>query len=280
MRLTVPASATPALAAQPGSRFRSIVITGASSGLGAALARHFAGPGIQLLLVARHTERLAQVAATCEARGAGVTLALSDVRDHERLATALHEHDARHPVDLVIANAGIEAGLGPRGEPEPRHAASAQIAINLEGALATVTPLLGVMQARRGGAIVLVSSLAALAPLPDQPAYSASKAGLLAWGEAARPWLAAFGIQVTVACPGFIRSGMSDGFDGWRPLEWPAERAARRIADAVARKQAVVAFPWPLVLLIRLGRLVPRRVREMVLTRFFAAKIRPDPDAG
>lgn len=256
-----------------GAGARHIVITGASGGLGAAFARHYAAPGVHLLLIARTAERLAATAAACESRGARVDTLACDVRDSARLATALAAHDAGHPVDLIVANAGVEASVGADGSPEPLDAVLAQIETNLSGALASIVPLLPAMQARRRGGIILVSSLAALEPLADQPSYCASKAGVLAWGEAARPWLRRFGIRVTVACPGFLATGMSDNYEGWRPLEWSADKAARHIARAAARGRGRVDFPWPLVALIGLGKLAPRPLREAVRDLLFRLSV-------
>lgn len=260
---------SPRAAACPGH----VAITGASGGLGAAFARHYAAPGTRLLLIARDPERLKATAADCAARGAAVATLACDVRDARGLAAALLAHDAAHPLDLMVANAGVEASLGTDGAPEPLDAVLAQIETNLSGALASVVPLLPAMQARRRGTVILVASLAALEPLADQPTYCATKAGLLAWGEAARPWLRRFGVQVTVACPGFIATGMSTRYEGWRPLEWSAEKAARHIARAAARGRGRVDFPWPLVALIGLGKLAPRPLREAVRNLLFRLSV-------
>ena len=136
-----------------------------------------------------------------------------------------------------------------------------------------MTPLLDLMRQRRHGAIILVSSLAALEPLADQPVYSATKAAVAAWGQALRTWLRPFKITVTVAYPGFIATGMKDGYRGPRPFEVSAEWAARRIAEGAARGRAAVMFPWQLVWLIRLGRLVPGSIRDAVVDRWFAFDI-------
>ncbi|MFG1480109.1 SDR family NAD(P)-dependent oxidoreductase [Xanthobacter sp. V4C-4] len=258
-----------AAAAGPGH----VAVTGASGGLGAAFARHYAAPGVRLLLIGRDARRLQATVADCVARGADVDALVCDIRDTRALAAALHARDAAHPVDLVIANAGVEASIGADGAPEPLDAVLAQVETNLAGALASVVPLLPAMQARRRGGVILVSSLAALEPLADQPTYCATKAGLLAWGEAARPWLRRFGITVTVACPGFIATGMSARYEGWRPLEWSADKAARHIARAAARGRGRVDFPWPLVALIGLGKLAPRPVREAVRDLLFRLSI-------
>ncbi|MGK9236281.1 SDR family NAD(P)-dependent oxidoreductase [Inquilinus limosus] len=252
---------------------RGVVVTGASHGLGAALARHYAVPGTTLALIGRNAARLAEVAESCRRRGAVVETAEIDVRDGARLGDFLRGFDARHPVAVVIANAGVEAGLAPGRGCEPEDSVTAQLRINLEGAIATVSPLIEPMRRRRDGRIVLIASLAALMPLADQPAYSASKAGLVAWGEALLAWLRPDGIRVTIVCPGFIATGMSDRYRGPRPFQWSAERAAGHIAGRVARGRAWVAFPWPLVWLIRLGRLAPRPIRAAFIDRFLRFEI-------
>jgi short-subunit dehydrogenase len=251
----------------------AVVVTGASNGLGAALARHYAAPGVVLGLVGRNAVRLAAVADICRQRGAVVETAEIDVREAGRLGDFIRDLDARHPVAVVIANAGVEAGLAPGRGTEPEVSVLAQLRINLEGAIATVSPLIEPMRRRRAGRIVLIASLAALMPLADQPAYSASKAGLVAWGEALLAWLRPDGIRVTIVCPGFIATGMHDHYRGARPFQWSAEKAAAHIAGHVARGRAWVAFPWPLVWLIRLGRLAPRSLRAAFIDRFLRFEI-------
>ena len=259
---------------------RHILITGASSGLGAALARHYAREGVGLLLIARNAARLDAVAQDCRVRGAQVRREILDVRDSMALARLIAQVDAETPIDTVIANAGVEASLGGAGEAEPLHDVLAQIRTNFEGAIATVLPLLDSMRRRGEGRVVLVSSLAGRMPMPDQPTYSATKAGLSAFGEALRPVLAARGVRLTVACPGFIDTGMSRVYRGWRPLQWDAPRAAAAIAAAVERGARSVAFPLPLVVLIGLGRCVPAFVREAVLRLFFAVEVGTVPKKG
>src|SRR5690606_12747988 len=111
--------------------------------------------------------------------------------------------------DILVANAGISGGRRPDGSLEDRETAVRQLRVNLEGAVNTVHALLPQMQERRSGRIVLMSSLSALRALPDAPAYSASKAGLLTYGQALRGSLRGRGVGVTVVCPGFVTSPMS-----------------------------------------------------------------------
>jgi short-subunit dehydrogenase len=254
--------------------WRSVVVTGASRGIGAALVLALARPGCTLLLIGRSGAALDGVAAEARLRGADVETAVLDVTDAPAMAARLQRFDARTPVDLVIANAGISNGLSPGRGPEAPGAAAAVIATNLTGALNTVEPLLPGFLARGKGQIVLMSSLAALRPLPDMPAYSASKAGLRAYAIALRGWLRPHRICVTVVCPGFVTTAMSARHEGPRPFEIPPGRAARIILRGLARRRASVTFPRILVLMIRLGNLLPARLSDWTVAGF-AAEIHP-----
>src|SRR3954452_6682655 len=160
-----------------------ILITGASSGIGAALARHYAATGTTLVLNARDPARLEAVGQACRAQGAQVEIARLDVRDRDRVRGFVQEADARHPLDLVIVNAAINGGH-PTGDVETEETAFETVDINLNGALNVALPALTAMLARGRGQIALISSLAAFAPLPDAPAYSGAKAAILAHGLA------------------------------------------------------------------------------------------------
>lgn len=257
------------------SPFRSVVITGGGRGIGAALARACAGPDVSLLLIGRDAARLGEVAEDCRARGAEVEVAALSVTEHPALAAAITAFDARRPVDLVIANAGVSGGLGDGRAAESFESAQRQLRVNLEGAVATVAPLVEPMRARGHGRIALMSSLAALQPVGDTAAYSASKAGVLVYGEALADFLAPSGVGVSVICPGFVTSDMSARYLGPKPFEMSADAAAALILKRLARGCERIAFPWPLVALIRLSRLLPRRVSRYVLSRV-PVEIAPD----
>src|SRR5690242_18611883 len=128
--------------------YRVVAITGASSGLGAALARSYAGPGVVLGLVARNSERLAGTAATCRAAGAEVESAALDVADTAAMAAWLDAFDSVHPIELLIANAGISAGPAPDNAGEPVATTLRQIEVNLVGAVNTIAPLVPKLCAR------------------------------------------------------------------------------------------------------------------------------------
>jgi short-subunit dehydrogenase len=235
----------------------NILITGASRGLGAALAREFSTPGAHLCLVARDGVALEAVADACRARGATVETALCDVRDAAPLAAQLLEWDDAAPFALVIANAGVTGGTPPGGGLEGWESATRVLGVNLLGAVNTVEPLLPRLLARRVGRVVLIASVAAFQGLPDSPAYSASKAGLWSYGEALRARLGVKGVGVTCVAPGFFTSAMSARFQGPHPGEMPLEAMAARVACAIRRGRGRAIIPAPLGLLLRLLALLP-----------------------
>ncbi len=248
---------------------RSIVLTGASSGIGAALATRLARhPGAVLGLVGRDAGRLATVAEACRRAGASVEEAVLDTRDRAGLAAWLRRFDAAHPIDAVVANAGVAAGSLPGGHPETDGQIFELFETNVGGALNLVVPALDLMRPRGRGRIVLVSSLSAWAPLPEAPAYSGSKAALLAFGIALRASVKPHGLTVNVVVPGFVTTPMAQHFRGWRPLEVTAAAAAARIERGMARDARVIAFPRRLALLARLSALVPERALALVMRLF------------
>lgn len=222
---------------------RSLLITGASSGIGEALARRYAAPGAALALSGRDQGRLAAVAEACRAKGATVDFRALDVTDRAGLRAWIERVDDDHPLDLVIANAGISAGMGRAREDEA--AARRVFAVNLEGVLNTAYPVLARFLARGRGQIALMSSLAGFRGLPTAPAYSASKASVKALGEAWRVQLAPEGIRVSVICPGFVTTRMTARNQFAMPFLMSAERAADIIVRGLARNQGRIAFPWP-----------------------------------
>jgi NADP-dependent 3-hydroxy acid dehydrogenase YdfG len=206
-----------------GGLFSSIVVTGASSGIGEALARLYAAPGVALALTGRDGERLAQVADACRSAGATVVTGLVDVADRDAMATWLAEVDAAAPVDLCIANAGTSAGTGRGGESAEQ--VRRIFAVNVDGVFNTVHPLLPAMLARGRGQLALMSSLASFRGFPGAPAYCASKA--------------------TVRVYGYVVSRMTAANRFPMPFLMPADRAAGIIARGIARNRARIAFPFP-----------------------------------
>lgn len=232
-----------------------VLITGASSGLGAALALAYAAAGRDLALTGRDAGRLEAVAEACRARGATVRTATLDVTDRPALAAWIAACDAARPVDLAIANAGISAGTGGGAESEDQ--ARRIFAVNLDGVLNTLSPLIPAMTARRRGQVALMSSLASFRGFPGAPAYCASKAAVRLYGEALRGVLAPHGIGVSVLCPGFVRTPMTAVNDFPMPFLMDAEAAAARIVAGLARDRARIAFPRRLYALAWLAGTLP-----------------------
>jgi short-subunit dehydrogenase len=246
----------------------TVLITGASSGIGAALARCYAEPQRTLILHGRDGARLGDVARDCEARGAKVVLTSFDLRDGEATVAALRDLSREHVIDLGIVNAGVSSSIGSGDEAESWQRARAVLAVNLDGAIATVAALLPDMRRRRTGQIALVSSLAAYVGMPVTPVYCASKAALKAYGEALRGWLAPQGVAVNVVLPGFVRTAMSDRFTAAKPWMMSPEEAARRIRRGLERNHARIAFPRPLAWGMWALSVLPMGMSQRILRSF------------
>ncbi|MGE0746151.1 MAG: SDR family NAD(P)-dependent oxidoreductase [Rhodospirillales bacterium] len=244
---------------------RSILITGASSGIGEALALAYAAPGVTLALCGRDPARTEAVAAACRARGAAATAAVLDVADRAAMRDWVEACDARAPLDLVIANAGISAGMGGAGEDEAQ--TRRLFATNVEGVLNTVWPAIPRMRARRSGHIALMSSLAGYRGYPGAPAYCATKAAVKSWGEALRGALARDGVTVSVICPGWVKSRMTAGNRFRMPFLVETDRAAAIIRRGLDRGRARIAFPFPVAFAAWLFMALPAGVGDALARR-------------
>ncbi|WP_025600696.1 SDR family NAD(P)-dependent oxidoreductase [Burkholderia sp. WSM2230] len=248
-------------------RSRHVAITGASAGIGCALALAFAAPGVTLGLVARNSERLEACAQACREKGARVLTASLDVRDAAALGDWLNAFDTVHPIDLLIANAGVASTLAHVDDWEGRERTATIVDTNFYGALNAALPVIERMRVRRRGHIALISSIAALRGMAISPAYCASKAALKAWGDSVRPVLARDNIRVSVVLPGFVKTAMSDVFPGEKPFLWSADKAARHIQTKLAIGRAEIAFPNVLAFGMRLLPLLPATLADAILGR-------------
>jgi len=242
-----------------------IAITGASSGIGLALAKFYARQGRQLSLAGRDHARLQATAKTCRTAGATVSITAFDQRDVSLSRNWIENADDVSPIDLLIANAGISGGT--YGGSESESQVRAVFDVNVIGILNIVLPMISRMEQRGRGQIALMSSLAAHRGFPGAPAYSASKAAIKVWGEGLRGHCAPLGISVNVVMPGFIRTPMTDANSFFMPFLMPPEKAAGIIARGLARNKARIAFPFPTALMAWfLGTLSPA-VTDPLLTR-------------
>ncbi len=219
-------------------------------------------------LTGRNAVRLAAVAAECRRRGAEVETAELDVREAGALADWLTGLDVRAPIGTLIASAGVSAGVAPGQLGEGAELATLQVASNLIGAINTVEPVLPLMLQRGYGRIALISSLAGLRGLPYSPGYSASKAGVRAYGEALRTLCGPAGVRVTVACPGFFDTPMTDRWHGPTPFLSSVEKTARGLQAAVDKGRPRWGFPWPLILGMKLGDLGPTWITDPIFRGF------------
>jgi short-subunit dehydrogenase len=245
---------------------RTALITGASSGIGAALAEALAANGVTLHLSGRDAARLVAVAEACRKRGAMANTTVLDVRDADAMAEWMRSVGR---LDLVVANAGI-SGRSRDGGPENAELTRAIFDINLDGVLNTVLPALELMAAQQPGAdgvrgrIAAVASIAAFMAAPDSAAYCASKAAVDGWIVATAPEARKRGVVLTSVCPGFIRTAMTAGYRFPMPGNMDADRAARIILRAVAAGRTRLAFPWWMALAARTAGMLPPRLMATV----------------
>ena len=244
---------------------RVTLITGASSGIGAGLARRLGQKGDDLILLARRADRLEALAEEIRAQGRRVEVLAVDVTERASLRAGLEQACERiGPVDVLVANAGL-------GTPTSAQRFSAEafekvIQVNLLGVANCVEAVLPSMLARGQGQLVGIASLAGYRGLPGSAAYCASKAGLRSFFESLRIDLNASPIDVTTICPGFIRTPMTENQKFPMPFLMDLEPAIDCIERAMRTRRSEYAFPFPLSTLVRLARWLPNRLYDGMMS--------------
>ena len=246
---------------------RTILISGASSGLGAAIAQAYSAPGVILFLGGRNRDRLERVAATCRASGAEVHSEIIDVTDIEAMRHWVVASDAKRPLDLMIANAGISGGTSGLDGAEPEDHVRRLFDVNVGGVMNTVLPIIPILSARRAGQIAMVASLAGYRGIPGAPAYCASKAAVKVFGEGLTGTLHGLGVGVSVICPGYVRTPMTDANRFPMPFLMDADTAAQIIKRGLAKRKARIAFPWPMATAVWLLQALSPGLIEPILRR-------------
>jgi short-subunit dehydrogenase len=254
-------------------RARTALVTGASSGIGMALAKHMALEGVEVALVARREKPLRDLLREISDGGGKARMFMLDVADpNATIATLQRADDEMQGIDVVVANAGV--GNAKWGGSLSWHDCAEVISVNVLGAVATLTALLPRMVDRKRGHIVGISSLAQYRGLPNNAAYGASKAFLSTFLESLRIDLRGTGVRVTDVRPGFVRTQMTDQQDFERPFLMPADQAAEAIVRGIEKRVAVVEFPWQLAAIARSSRLLPSSVYDRAVVRALKSKER------
>jgi len=239
-----------------------IVITGASSGLGEAMALHYAAKGTSLVLIARREERLEHVAKQCRTKGASVETLVADVNDFDRMREVgiqLVQTD----IDRIILNAGIS--IGHLDGVTPFEDFNRLFRTNFLSIHALLEPILPKLIEQKSGEIVFISSLASLITMPTSVAYSTSKRALNSYAEGLRYQLYGYGIDVITVLPGFIDSEMTQKNRFKMPFFLSTEMGVKKIAYAIERKKRFYPFPLRFYLIIRIILLLPQFLRDRIV---------------
>lgn len=244
---------------------KTILITGANSGLGKALAIYYSAKGNILLLTGRNEERLKHASDLCKSKGAVVETAIIDVIDKDSLREWIINMDKKHQIDLVIANAGISGGTA--GGEESEAQARKIMRTNVDGVLNTIFPSIDCMKQRKRGQIAIISSLASFRALPGSPAYSTSKAAIRFYGEALRTALEDDGVELSVVCPGYIKTPMTDINKFPMPFLMSAEKASHLIAKRLEGNPPRIAFPLFMYIVVWFFGILPPWLTDPIFKR-------------
>jgi short-subunit dehydrogenase len=247
-------------------RDQAVWLTGASSGIGEALAEELARRGCRLALTARRLDRLEALAARLREGGADVHVLAGDLADRERVHEIGHELGAAlGPLDLAILNAGTYEPVTPdtfSADVFRRH-----LEVNVMGTVHCIETVLPAMRERRAGRIAIVASVTGFAALPRAAAYGATKAFLISMGDSLRAHLAADSVGLTLVNPGFVRTPLTAQNEFEMPFVIDARKAARIIADGLERGKAEISFPWRMAAIMKLLGSLPGPLARAYVAR-------------
>lgn len=229
-------------------------ITGASTGIGRAVAQRLAAQGWRVVASARGADKLDALAAETP----GIVPWPLDVTDPEACAKAVTGIEAEvGPIELAILNAGTHQPMG-AADYDPA-VAGRIMGLNYQGTANALAPVMAAMRGRRRGRIGLVASVAGYRGLPTAAAYAPSKAAVIALAESLAPELAADGVGLSVINPGFVKTPLTDRNDFPMPFLIEAEAAARHIVEGLEKGRFEIVFPWPMLAVFAIAQVLPRR---------------------
>lgn len=244
---------------------KTILITGASSGIGEALAYEYAKPGVTLYLTGRDEHRLNKVAEKATSLGAICKIRSMDVTYSEEVKNCINEIFQENFIDLIIASAGISAGTSGKAESETQ--IRRVFDVNINGVLNTILPAIPYMESARKGQIAIISSIAGFISLPSSPAYSASKSCIKTLGEALRIVLKRNNVKFSVIAPGYIKTPMTDVNNFRMPFLMEATKAANIIKRGLEKDKGLIAFPLPMYILVRIADLLPMPIKGFLFNK-------------
>ncbi len=248
-----------------------VIVTGASSGIGEAVARAFADQGYPVGLIARRADKLEGIVASLQSSGKTAAYATADVTDRAGLEAAVAELEkACGPCGTLIANAGILLlSTSHRNRPER---VLQQMRVNFDGVVHSIHAVLPGMLERQRGRICAVSSVAGFRGIGNWAGYSATKAAVNALMESYRIELGPEGIVCTTVCPGYVASEMTDGFGGPKPFMISADAAGKHVVQAVEKGASQVIFPWQMAGVMSVAKALPNwawdRIQRQSVRRY------------
>ncbi len=249
---------------------KTILITGASSGLGRELAIQYSKHGHKLILCARSESRLTEVSKICLQYTNEVYTKIIDVATKDAMDEWITSIVVQHSLDIIIANAGISAGS--LGGYEDKKQVYQIFDTNLYGVLNTILPCIDAMIKQKSGQIAIISSIAGLLPMPGAPSYSTSKGAIRMLGDALRVELKPYNIKVNIIIPGFITTPLTSKNDFYMPFVISAKDAAKIIIEKLALNRSYIYFPKTLYYLTKFISVLPRPLLDYILSKLPAKK--------
>jgi len=241
-----------------------VIITGASSGIGAALARRYARQGAVLGLIARRATALQQLAAELPGQ---CEIYPADVREARAVAAAARDFLERHGCpDIVIANAGVSIGTATEFSEDIATFVEV-VDINVLGMVRTFQPFVRCMRERGRGTLVGIASVAGYRGMPGAGAYATSKAAVISYLESLRVELRGSGVAVVTVCPGYVATPMTEQNPFPMPFLMGADEAARKIVSIIARGKTIAVIPWQMALVARLLHVMPNWLYDWLFSR-------------